>query len=167
MSATIVLEALAQAAFEPFGDVLESAGEPARIINQGRCGRWHDLARLTFSDGRVGISLFRSEVRALPFELAMMERHHLGSQAFVPMSFDPFVVVVAPDANGVPGRPRAFLSAPGQGVNYHPGVWHGVLMPLHAPGLFAVIDRIAVAEGESDDVEEHWFSKPWMIVEQP
>jgi len=164
MSGTLVLEALERAAFAPFGDVLESAGAPARIINQGRCGRWHDLAQLTFGDGRAGISLFRSEVRRLPFELTMMERHHLGSQAFLPMSHDAFVVIVAPDANGAPGKPRAFMSAPGQGVNYLPGVWHGVLTPLSEPGLFAVIDRIPPQQG-MDDVEEHWFSAPWLIVE--
>ncbi|MGI9492958.1 MAG: ureidoglycolate lyase [Geminicoccaceae bacterium] len=148
-------EPLTRSAFLPFGDLLDVEGEPDKIINQGLCGRWHDLAKLDVTDGRVGISLFKAEPRSLPYRLDMMERHPDGSQAFLPMSQDPFLVVVAPDANGRPGSPRAFLTATGQGVNYHRGVWHGVLTPLTAPGLFAVIDRI----GDGANLEEHWFDR--------
>ena len=45
------------------------------------------------------------------------------------------------DADGTPGRPRAFVTAPGQGVNIARNTWHGVLTPLATPGLFAVVDR--------------------------
>lgn len=159
MSRTVETEPLTAAAFAPFGEVLEAAGPPDRIINQGRCGRWHDLARLDFGDGRAGISLFRAEPRALPLRLEMLERHPEGSQAFIPMSPDPFLAVVAPDEGGAPGRPRAFLTAPGQGVNYRRGVWHGVLTPLAPPGLFAVVDRI----GEGANLEECWLAEPWEI----
>jgi len=155
----IGVETLDAAEFAPFGDVLDTAGAPDRIINQGLCGRYHDRARLDFGDGRAGISLFRAEPRELPLALDMVERHPDGSQAFVPMGAHPFLVVAAPDAGGVPGRPRAFLTAPGQGVNFHRGVWHGVLTPLHAPGLFAVVDRI----GDGANLEEHWFGVPWRI----
>ena len=89
----------------------------------------------------------------------MMERHPRGSQAFLPMSQDPFLVVVAPDNDGRPGRPRAFVTAPGQGVNYRRAIWHGVLTPLHEPGLFAVVDRI----GTGDNLEEHWFEHPYRV----
>lgn len=159
MSRRLALEPLTAAAFAPFGDVLAAEGEADRIINQGLCGRWHDLARLDTGDGRAGISLFRSEVRSLPLTLEMVERHPEGSQAFLPMSADPFLVVVAPDVEGRPGRPRAFLTAPGQGVNYLRGTWHGVLTPLAPPGLFAVVDRI----GTGANLEEHWFDTPWVI----
>jgi ureidoglycolate lyase len=159
MTRTITIEPLTPAAFAPFGDVLEAAGEPDRVINRGACGRWHDLARLDMADGRAGISLFRAEPRSLPCRLDMMERHPLGSQAFLPMSAAPFLVVVADDDGGRPGRPRAFVTAIGQGVNYHRGVWHAVLTPLHEPGLFAVIDRI----GAGDNLEEHWFEHDFCI----
>jgi ureidoglycolate lyase len=159
VSREIVAAPLTAEAFAPFGDVLEAAGRPDRVINQGRCGRWHDLARLEFGDGRAGISLFEAEARALPLQLEMMERHPLGAQAFLPMSADPFLVVVAPDAGGAPGRPRAFLTSGAQGVNYLPGTWHGVLTPLAAPGRFAVVDRI----GAGANLEEHWFETPWVI----
>lgn len=156
----ITPEPLSAAAFAPFGDVLEARGTPDKIINQGLCGRFHDLATLDFAEARAGISLFDAQPRALPYQLEMMERHPLGSQAFLPMSEHGFLVIVAPDAGGKPGTPRAFLSAPGQGVNYHRNTWHGVLTPLAAPGLFAVIDRI----GTGENLEEHWFETPYEIT---
>ncbi len=155
----IVAAPLTAEAFAPFGQVLEAAGEPDRIINRGLCGRWHDLARLDFADGRAGISLFRAEPRRLPLSLDLMERHPEGSQAFLPMTADPFLVVVAPDEGGRPGRPLAFVTAPGQGVNYARGMWHGVLTPLAPPGLFTVIDRI----GPGTNLEEHRFEPPYLI----
>ncbi len=159
MSRVIRTEPLTNEAFAAFGDVLEVAGEPDKIINQGFCGRWHDRARLDLADGRLGISLFKAEPRSLPYRLDMMERHPEGSQAFLPMSQDPFLVVVAPNENDRPGRPRAFVTAPGQGINYHRGTWHGVLTPLHDPGLFAVIDRI----GAGDNLEGHWFEHAFRV----
>lgn len=156
----IRVEPLTAGAFAPFGEVLEAAGAPDRIINQGLCGRWHDRAALEFGPGgRAGISIFRGEARVLPLVLDMVERHPEGSQAFLPMSADPFLVIVAPDDGGAPGAPRAFMTAPGQGVNYRRGVWHGVLTPLAAPGLFAVVDRI----GQTPNLEEHWFETPWVV----
>ncbi|MHA6344919.1 ureidoglycolate lyase [Roseivivax sp. CAU 1761] len=160
MSVHIAIEPLDRAAFAPFGDVLDTEGAPDRLINQGLCGRYHDRARLDFGDGRAGISLFDAEPRSLPLLLDMVERHPEGSQCFVPMSHDAFLVVVAPDEAGRPGRPRAFCTAPGQAVNFHRGVWHGVLTPLSAPGLFAVIDRI----GPGANLEEHWFDTPYTVA---
>lgn len=163
----IVARPLTAAAFAPYGEVLEAAGAPDRVINRGSCGRWHDRAALDFGDGaaegRAGISLFRAEPRALPLPLQMVERHPLGSQAFLPMTPDPFLVVVAPDEDGRPGRPLAFLTTPGQGVNFRRGVWHGVLTPLAPPGLFAVVDRIGPATGDRDNLEEHWFGTPYTV----
>ncbi len=163
MTQSIAVQPLTAKVFAPFGDVIDTGGAPDKIINQGLCGRYHDRARLDFADGRAGISLFKSQARRYPILLDMMERHPEGSQAFIPMSMDPFVVIVAPDAGGVPGVPLAFVTAPGQGINFHRGTWHGVLTPLHEPGLFAVIDRI----GTSPNLEEHWFDEPIHIVEAP
>lgn len=156
----IVIRPIDANAFAPFGDVLDCAGDPDRIINQGLCGRYHDRARLDFADGRAGVSLFKAEPRSLPLTLEMVERHPDGSQCFIPMSMDPFLVIVAPDENGAPGTPLAFETAPGQAVNFHRGTWHGVLTPLHAPGLFAVVDRI----GAGANLEEHWFPQPYSVI---
>lgn len=157
----IAARPLTAAAFAPFGEVLEAAGPPDRLINQGLCGRWHDRAALDFgSDGRAGISVFLAEPRALPYRLDMVERHPEGSQAFLPMTAHPFLVIVCPDAGGAPGEPGAFLTDGAQGINLRRGTWHGVLTPLTAPGRFAVVDRI----GPGANLEEHWFAEPWVVV---
>ena len=160
MTAEIRTEPLTAEAFAPFGDVIEVAGAPDRLINAGLCGRHHDLARLDFSDGRAGVSLFDAEPRALPYTLDLLERHPDGSQCFVPMHREAWLVTVAPDAGGRPGAPRAFLAASGQAVNLHRGTWHGVLTPLAAPGLFAVIDRI----GAGANLEEHQLEAPVRVL---
>ncbi|MBY6082022.1 ureidoglycolate lyase [Ruegeria arenilitoris] len=162
MTRIIPIAPLTAQAFAPFGDVLEVSGAPDKIINQGQCGRYHDRAVLDFADGRAGISLFDANPRTLPYQLDMVERHPQGSQAFIPMTHQPFLVIVAPDENGVPGQPQAFVTQPGQAVNYHRGTWHGVLTPLHAPGLFAVVDRV----GSGANLEEHWFDTPYEVVER-
>ncbi|MGY6534034.1 MAG: ureidoglycolate lyase [Pararhodobacter sp.] len=156
---------LTAAAFAPFGEVLEATDKPDKIINAGLCGRWHDRARLDFGaettpPGRAGISLFLAEPRALPYRLTLMERHPDGAQAFIPMHQHPFLVIVAPDAGNRPGSPQAFLTDGAQGVNYRRGTWHGVLTPLAAPGLFAVIDRI----GNTPNLQEHRLTRPVLIA---
>ena len=156
----IAPQPLSAQAFAPFGDVLDCAGDPDKIINQGMCGRFHDRARLDMGGAATGISLFNATPRSFPYTLDMMERHPLGSQAFIPVHQHPFLVIVAEDEGSAPGRPLAFLTAPGQGINIHRNIWHGVLTPLHAPGLFAVIDRI----GEGDNLEEHWFDEPYIVA---
>lgn len=156
----IIIEPMTDDAFAPFGDLLEAKGAPDKIINQGLCGRFHDRARMDFSDGRAGISIFHAEKRDLPLKLDLVERHPNGSQAFVPMSYQPFLVVVAEDQNGTPQNIRAFLTEAGQAINIHRGVWHGVLTPLYDPGLFAVIDRI----GEGPNLEEYWLPDEVIIA---
>lgn len=160
MSHRVVIAPLTAEAFAPFGDVIDCAGDPDKLINQGQCGRYHDRAALDFSDGRAGISLFNANPRSLPYQLEMVERHPEGSQAFIPMTHQSFLVIVAPDIAGQPGSPLAFRTAPGQAVNYHRGTWHGVLTPLQGPGLFAVVDRI----GAGSNLEEHWFDTPYEVV---
>ncbi|MEP2919930.1 MAG: ureidoglycolate lyase [Sulfitobacter sp.] len=161
MSVEIRSETLTAAAFAPFGDVLEAAGPADKIINAGLCGRFHDRAQMDFgAGGRAGISIFNAEARSLPYSFDLMERHPDGSQAFLPMTQHPFLVVVAPDEGGAPGAPRAFLTAPHQGVNFHRGTWHGVLTPLFSPGLFAVVDRI----GATPNLEEVTLAKVHTVI---
>ena len=151
MSIELRTEPLTAEAFAPFGDVLECAGEPDKLINAGLCGRYHDRADLDFGpQGRAGLSIFNAQPRSLPYSFDLLERHPEGSQAFIPMTENPFLVIVATDVDGKPGTPRAFLTAPHQGVNFHRGTWHGVLTPLAAPGFFAVVDRI----GATANLEE-------------
>jgi ureidoglycolate lyase len=160
MTRTIPAEPLTAAVFAPFGDVLEAAGPPDRMINAGLCARFHDRARIEAMEGRAGLSVFDAVPRALPYVFDLVERHPLGSQAFVPMTAAPFLVIVAPDEGGAPGAPRAFVTTGAQGINLHRNTWHGVLTPLSAPGLFAVLDRI----GEGANLEEFRYPQPWTVV---
>ncbi|MDM7968275.1 MAG: ureidoglycolate lyase [Paracoccaceae bacterium] len=160
MQTTITARPLTAQDFAPYGDVLEAEGQADKMINQGFCGRWHDRAQLDFGlEGRAGISVFKAEPRSLPYTLDLLERHPDGSQAFIPMSMTDWLVIVAEDDAGQPGRITAFIAAPGQGVNLHRGTWHGVLTPLHAPGLFAVIDRI----GATPNLQEFPLEVPRII----
>jgi ureidoglycolate lyase len=144
-------------AFAPFGDVLDATGD-FRLINAGLCRRHHDRARLDFGDGRAGLSIFRAEPRALPYAFDLIERHPMGSQAFIPMTPAPFLVIVA---HGPDTAPLAFLTNGAQGINLHRGTWHGVLTPLEAPGLFAVVDRI----GPGTNLQEHRYGQPWTVLD--
>jgi ureidoglycolate lyase len=164
MSRDIIAQPLTAEAFAPFGDILDASGTPDKIINAGLCWRHHDLAQLDFGpQGRAGISIFNAEPRSLPYELTLLERHPEGSQAFLPLTSHPFLVIVAPDAGDRPGRPLAFITAPHQGINLHRGTWHGVLTPLATPGLFAVVDRI----GDTQNLDECPLEAPYTIKARP
>ncbi len=157
---TLTASPLTADAFAPFGDVLEVAGAPDKLINQGLCGRFHDRACLDFGpDGRAGISIFDAQPRTLPYLLEMVERHPEGSQAFIPMHDQPFLVIVAEDLCNRPGTPLAFITNGAQALNFHRNIWHGVLTPLASPGRFAVIDRI----GDTPNLQEYWFDTPWNV----
>ena len=154
---TLRPEPLTAEAFAPFGDVLDATGA-FRLINDGMCQRHHDRASLDFGpEGRAGISVFQARPRALPYAFDLIERHPDGSQAFLPMTGHPFLVIVAADPQSTP---LAFLTNGAQGINLHRGTWHGVLAPLAAPGLFAVIDRI----GATPNLEEHRYATPWTVL---
>lgn len=159
MSRVIEIQPISAEAFRSFGDIIDTSGVPDKIINQGLCGRFHDRAQMDFADGRAGLSLFKAEPRSLPLKLEMVERHPEGSQAFIPMSEHGFLVIVAEDLGNLPGEPLAFETEPGQAINFHRGTWHGVLTPLCAPGLFAVVDRI----GSGANLQEHWFDTPYEV----
>lgn len=161
MNRLIQTEPLTAVAFAPFGEVLEAVGPPDRLINAGLCARFHDRARLDFgASGRAGISIFDAQPCTLPYRFDLVERHPEGSQAFLPMAVQPFLVIVAPDSGDTPGTPRAFLTNGAQGINLRVGTWHGVLTPLHAPGRFAVVDRI----GPGTNLQEYRYTPPWTIT---
>ena len=84
---TLQMERLTRAAFAPFGDVIELDGARHFAINGGTTERYHDLASVDVTEhgGRPLINLFRAQPRALPVDITMMERHPLGSQAFIPL----------------------------------------------------------------------------------
>jgi ureidoglycolate lyase len=140
----LAVEPLTREAFAPFGDVIEVSDSVRHFtINDGNTERYHDLANIDPGpDGKAIVSIFRGLARSLPFTASMMERHPRGSQAFIPLSGRPYLVVVAP-AGDPPGPDalRVFLCQGNQGVNYATGVWHHPLLALREVSDFLVIDR--------------------------
>ena len=159
MAETILpVEPLTRAAFAPFGDVIETDGAHRFAINNGSTTRFHDLARVDVEaeDGHALVNIFRARPLPMPLTVAMVEKHPLGSQAFVPLEAAPFLVVVAPPGDRVaPQDLRAFLAEGGQGVNYTRGVWHHPVIALGRETDFLVIDR----GGPGDNLSEFFFDK--------
>lgn len=158
---TILIEPLTAAGFAPFGQVIELDGAGHYPINNGMTERYHDLARIELGgeQSRPLISIFRGQPYALPLALHLVERHPLGSQAFYPLSTNPWLVIVAQDDAGTPTGLRAFQPAPGQGVNIAMNTWHGVLTPLEAVSDFLVVDR----GGDGNNLQEHHFDVPHTV----
>jgi ureidoglycolate lyase len=145
MAATLLpVVPLTRAAFAPFGDVIETQGSRHYPINDGHAERFHDLAHVDVAEagGRPLINVFRARPWPAPIRIAMLERHPLSSQAFLPLGDARFLLVVAP-----PGAPpavaaiRAFVSDGRQGVNYARGTWHHPLLALEQNAEFVVVDR--------------------------
>jgi ureidoglycolate lyase len=154
---SLVVEPLTAEAFAPFGDVVAAGNAKAHYgINQGFAERHHDITHLdaTAEGGRAIVSIFSAQPRELPLRLGLVERHLLGSQAFVPLAGQRFLVVVAP-AGPAPqvSTLRCFLAEGGQGINMARGVWHHPLLAIDAAGSFLVIDR--AGPGAAEDCEEH------------
>ena len=143
MSLTLSPEVLTPDRFAPYGDVIETSRDGADAMNEARFERFDDLCRVDCDDGRVSISIARCRTpTALPLSLTMVERHPLGSQAFVPLSPCRMVVVVGPAGESIDAADlRAFVTNGRQGINYHRGTWHMPLIAFDAGQEYLVIDR--------------------------
>ncbi len=158
----LIASPLTRAAFAPFGDVIQTEGAESFPINKGSTERYHDLAtvQLHGKDACALISIFRGQPVALPFTVRMLERHPLGSQAFMPLNNRPYLVVVAkadsaPDSDAIHG----FIAQGDQGVNYHAGIWHHPLLPLEQDSDFLVVDR----GGAGDNCDEYILPQPIVL----
>ena len=161
---TLRIEPLSAAAFAPFGEVIEAANaQQVFAINEGTAQRYHDLATIdcALQDGRVCVGLVRAQPRALPFTVRMLERHPLGSQAFIPR--DPALRYLVVVADSPQATPRAFLATNGQGVNYRRGTWHHPLLALDRVADFLVIDR----GGPGENCEEATLAQTWHVAVPP
>lgn len=134
---------LTREAFLPYGDVIETQGRDFFHINEGKVKRFHDLANVEIlQQDRTLISINLAQPAALPIVVTELERHPLGTQAFIPMNGEAFVVVVAlgedsPDLNTL----RAFITDGKQGVNYHRSIWHHPLFAWQTETSFLTVDR--------------------------
>lgn len=155
MMTRLTIEPLTRDAFAPFGDLIQcDAAATHFTINDGNTERYHDLATLdpgAETGGRMIVSIFRGQPRTLPLTLTLMERHPKASQAFIPLSGRPYLVVVAPrDSRPTLADLRVFHCAAHQGVNYARGVWHHPLIALQDVSDFLIIDR--AGPGDNCDV---------------
>ena len=129
--------------FAKYGDMISTKDIKPLEINNGYAKRYDGIANLNTSsdNGETTISIFSALKRNFPMKIDMMEKHPLGSQAFIPMKETTFLVFVAPkeekpDLNKI----EAFIIPPGIGVNYKPGTWHFPLISTEDMN-FLVVDR--------------------------
>jgi ureidoglycolate lyase len=129
--------------FAKYGDVITTKDIKPLEINDGYAKRFDGIANLDTSidGGETTICIFSALKRSFPMKIDMMEKHPLGSQAFIPMQETTFLVLVAPKG----GKPNineieSFIVPPHIGVNYNPGIWHFPLISTKDMN-FLVVDR--------------------------
>ena len=149
--------------FSAYGDLITTNDANPVDINAGYAKRFDNLADLNTSkdDGKTIVSIFSSLKRTFPMQIDMMEKHPLGSQAFIPMKETTFLSFVAPPAD-VPelNKIQSFIIPPKMGINYKPGVWHFPLISTEDTN-FLVIDR----KGNGENLIIHKFNKEKVILE--
>ena len=148
--------------FATFGDLISSDNIYPIVINAGYAKRFDNLATINTSKegGKTIISIFSALKRTFPMKIDMMEKHPLGSQAFIPMKETTFLSFVAPPGN-IPeiNKIQSFIIPPKNGINYKPGIWHFPLISTEDTN-FLVIDR----KGKGENLIIHKFEKEKIIL---
>ncbi|WP_415315542.1 ureidoglycolate lyase [Candidatus Pelagibacter sp. Uisw_137] len=148
--------------FKKFGDMITTADIKPIEINEGYAKRFDGIANLDTSkdNGETTISIFSALKRSFPMKIDMMEKHPLGSQAFIPMKQTTFLVLVAPEGNKPDlNKIEAFIVPPEIGVNYNPGIWHFPLIATEDMN-FLVVDR----KGSGDNLVIENIEKEEIIL---
>jgi len=149
--------------FAAYGDLISSDSIKPININAGYAKRFDNLAKINTSKdkGETIVSIFSALKRSFPMKIDMMEKHPLGSQAFVPMKETIFLSFVAPpgDAPEI-NKIQSFIIPPKMGINYKPGIWHFPLISTEDTN-FLVIDR----KGNDENLTIHKFEKEEIILE--
>ncbi|MEL7310811.1 MAG: ureidoglycolate lyase [Pseudomonadota bacterium] len=146
--------------FAPFGELIQPAEVSATLVNGQRFERFDGLATIDCGDAPVNVGVMRcATATEFPCTIDWVERHPLGSQAFLPLDAKPYVVAVAPhDCNPDTDTFHAFVIPPRTGINMHPGVWHVPLLGNSVGQMFVVIDRAG-----DDNCDEHQLKSPLFI----
>jgi len=129
--------------FSKFGDMVTTENIKPLEINNGYAKRFDDIAKLDTSNenGETTISIFSALKRSFPMKIDMMEKHPLGSQAFIPMKETTFLTLVAPEGEKPDlEKIESFIVPKGIGVNYKTGIWHFPLISTEDMD-FLVVDR--------------------------
>ena len=107
--------------FSKFGDMITTENIKPLEINNGYAKRFDEIAKLDTSseNGETTISIFSALKRSFPMKVDMMEKHPLGSQAFIPMKETTFLTFVTPEGEK-PNLEKieSFIVPKGKGVNY-------------------------------------------------
>lgn len=162
MTKTLTPEPLTSERFAPFGDVIETSLRGSEPMNTARFERFDDLCNIDIATGgRVSVSIARCRTATkLPLQLDMVERHPLGSQAFIPLGPCEMIIVVAPPRESVDVDDlRAFVTNRRQGFNYRRGTWHMPLISFVEGQEYLVIDRA----GSEPNCEEHTLDEVVML----
>ena len=148
--------------FSEYGDLISSNDINPMNINAGYAKRFDNLANINTSkdEGKTIVSIFSALKRTFPMKIDMMEKHPLGSQAFIPMKETTFLSFVAPlgefpDISKV----QSFIIPPKTGINYRPGIWHFPLISTEDTN-FLVIDR----KSSGENLIIHKFEKENIIL---
>ena len=148
--------------FATFGDVISSENIKPIDINAGYAKRFDNLANINTlkNQGKTIVSIFSALKRNFPMKIDMMEKHPLGSQAFMPMKETTFLAFVAPPGDFPEiSKIKSFIIPPKKGINYKPGVWHFPLITTEDTD-FIVIDR----KGSGENLIIHNFDKDKVLL---
>ena len=148
--------------FSPYGDLISSDDIDCIDINAGYAKRFDNLANIDTlnGEGRTIVSIFSALKRTFPMKIDMMEKHPLGSQAFIPMKETTFLSFVAPPGESPEiSKIQSFIVPPKTGINYKPGIWHFPLISTEDTN-FLVIDR----KGDGNNLIIHKFEKEKIIL---
>ena len=143
MDKIIIPKKITKENFYKFGDMITTKDIKPLDINNGYAKRYDDIAKINTSkdNGETTISIFSALKRTFPMKIDMMEKHPLGSQAFIPMKETTFIAFVAPNGDKPDlNKIEAFIIPPGIGINYNPGTWHFPLISTEDMN-FLVVDR--------------------------
>jgi ureidoglycolate lyase len=149
--------------FKKFGDMITTSGIKPLEINDGYAKRFDGIANLNTKkdNGESTISIFSALKRSFPMKVDMMEKHPLGSQAFIPMKETVFLTFVAPEGDKPDlNKIESFIVPNGIGVNYNAGVWHFPLIATEDMN-FLVVDRL----GGGDNLVLHDLNKENITLE--
>jgi len=150
--------------FSKFGELIHTKKKKPITINNGYAKRFHDLGKINTSSkkGSPIISIFSAKKRSFPMKIDMMEKHPLGSQAFIPMKETTFLVFVAPKGKKPDiSKIKSFIVPKQTGVNYKPGVWHFPLISNKKMN-FLVVDR----KGKGNNLIIHNFKKEKIFLKK-
>ena len=149
--------------FTTYGDLISSDDIKPIDINTGYAKRFDNLANINTSkdEGKTIVSIFSAVKRTFPIKIDMMEKHPLGSQAFVHMKETTFITFVAPpgekpEINNI----ESFVVPPKIGINYKPDIWHFPLISTENMS-FLVVDR----KGAGNNLIIYNFEKEKVILE--